>query len=1149
MANLLALTATAVDTNMKCSWTLAGSDFTSVTSIVLTYTDLSNNEWINVPVAVIGVGYYEEVVRDLTPGQVYKVYVTVFGKNGVANLLKLSEVKYVTAAAPAPLPTVSILSGPTYLQILFKNDDETPYDFTNTGILGFVVSCNNVSDNHNTTGSNPSGGQSAKDFTVAGVKNYIDFTATDGNVYTYHYVIMKDLAVTSDYEVAITYYDETGFRPIQNLTTYEAPAQTLPLGEAAFAAYALNEPVGDFTAVTAPTIIVNWRNPVVIIDDELADLPQRPLKIVREKKVGTSFVYDVSFNLDQTVDLATNFLNNGYARISLGNFTYTDTDATLVAGEEYQYTITMKEIDGTTETASTTNNTVVALITPTVALSAEYLILDVNDGSIRLDAAFTDIVTNDGGFSVSEFGNTDFKLAYKLGADANWSYEHISIDYDTERVSTAADIARRVAGQESVQFKIMAIPKHTTDYASYTDAEDYQDITSSRVSSVISNNYNTILPGAVEDFEYTNATATATAEASFTLTWSATDSKTNNNSVAFYRVVATRTATFTAIFSEATLSRKPAHDFSDIIAAVDGKLSYTFDETTDAFFTKGQDYSFTIQRIYLDDNTISRENADDADVGITEEGYLLGPVAGESHIPLRMFENPPTPVPSAYYFNEATGELSFTLDHALYPATHGFSNGDTTFKIMVTGPEGYSVSFDAVAQTLTKTHTVNMSTAVVGSTYTLTVMARNYAGFLGHNNGPSGATAFYSDPTDDFEFVKEGPVETSTSLISYNSDGSTARGKDLLVTWDAVSNDAADALEAPMYYILSVTNETTTADTYPDLYLKSPIATNAEMFIGAAPANLASFADASPRSYEYTVNNLGDEYSFKIKARYLSQQTGFAPKYITGGDAETANALQAVGDLPNPAVTMDVEHNTVNGDRVHLMMDLAGATNESGIAAADLKFVYATDKEVMTYMGAHVMEATILASAFNSLVKTQKIPISVYTFYRTHSSSEHIAEEDVEFLSSGVINTDENQFNPVLYTYAPQIKKVTLRYWGGGSNVHVSIVVTVEANDAQAPDEAVIITHTTAGSYVLTHDRDAQNTFVAVTGNDGDYTYAVPDVQTNGLMLFSFVCNNSKGLGVVRFALAGGLAAGTYVRDVRSTADLDSPFVWTSAEI
>jgi hypothetical protein len=1145
MANLLALTAVALDTNMKCSWTLVGSAFSSVTSMVLTYTDLDTVEWINVPVAVTGTGAYEEIVGGLTPEREYKVYLTVFGKDGSnANLLKLSEVKYVKALAPPALPEITILSGVDYLQLLFKDAVGAPYNFYGKGILGFVVSCNDLSADASANNANV-GGPSAKDFLVSQVKEY-SFTALEGGAHMYNYVIMPDLASSSDYEVAITYYDEFGIRPIQNITTPEAPANTKSIESPTFTAYALNDPVNPFTTVTTPKIIVEWRNPLVKILDDLADLPQRPLKIVREKKVGTNsenqpiYEEDASFNLSQSVDLATNFTDNGYSRLSAGKFAYTDSD-NLVAGTQYRYVVTMKELNGTTETDSTTPP-VVALITPTVELPAETLILDVSDGSIQLDASFSEIVTNDGGFAQSDFANTDFKLAYKLGTDTTWSYKAITIAND--RVTTA-DIARRVAGQESVVFKIMATPKHTTDYASYTDDTDSQDITSSRESAELGDNYNTVLPGEVADFEYTNATATATAEASFTLTWSATDSKTNDNSDPFYRVVATNDPNhFTAIFSEAVVSRKPAHDFADVITAVDGTLSYTFDATTNAFFTKGQDYSFTIQRIYLDNNTISRENTDVAGVGLGEEGYLLGTVAGESHRPLRMFENPPTPVPSAHAFNEETGVLSFTLNHAVDPATHGFINADTRFKITVKDSDG-DVFFTEgdVDQTATKVHTVAMSSAVVGGRYTLTVMAQNYAGFLGHDNGPSSGTSFYSAATEELEFVKEGPVGTSTSVISNNSIGGETRGADLLVDWSAVTDAAAAELGAPIYYIMSVQDETATPKPAPVVvYLKSPVAEDADMFIGAAPANLYAFSDANSNtpSYEHTVPTLGHEYSFTIKAQYLSKQ--FADKYITGGNKKTTNDLLAVGDLPNPAVTMDVEHNTEIGDRVHIMMDLADAINESGLVAADLKFVYVTDKAVMTYLGANVMEATILASAFNSLVKKEKIPISVYTFYRTHSSSEHIEEEDVEFLSSGVINTDQAQFNPVRYTFAPQVKQVTLEYVDSSAN----IVVTVEANDNVAPIEAVIMTHATDGNvYTLTHDRDAQGQFVSAgTGNDGDYNYSLSVAVGEGsLMLFSFTCNNPKGLGVAKFGHPTGLAEGTYVRDVRASADMNSPFV------
>jgi hypothetical protein len=1162
MANLLALTAIAVGTNMKCSWDLTGSLFTSVTSIVLTYTDLSTNEWTNVAVGAIGIGNYEEVVSGLTAGQAYKVYITVFGKNNTANLLKLSEVKYVTAEAPPALPTVTILSGPTYLQLLFKNADGSAYDFTQTDLLGFVVSCNNVSDNHNTSGSNPSGGQSAKDFTIADVKQYVNFSArtlasTAQNEYTYSYVVMKDLAFTSEYEVAITYYDETGFRPLQNLTTSEiagvstfTPAQTNSVDSPPFTAYALNnKPEGNFAGVTTPTIIVNWRNPVAVIDDALADIPQVQLQIVRQKKVGVTLWED-----DGTIDLSTHDVTPvvGYEPLEGGQYKYTDTTG-LVAAGQYRYTVTMQEFDGTTTTPATTNE-VVALITPTVALPAAALTLNVNTGSIQLDAPFSDIVTNNGGFSESDFDNTDFKLGYKLGEPSPnvWSYKDITIA--DGRVSTAA-IARGEE-QKELTFKIEAIPKHSTTYPGF-EGEDTQDITSSRESSELSDNYNTILPGAVTNFTYTNAVSATTASASFKLEWSNTDNSVNTNSAAFYRVVAKNDSsnlTFNTLFSTATLSRQPFIALNYTIAAVDGKLSYTFDTNTPGgFFVKGQSYSFTIQRTYIDDNTISRTGTGFSGDGVGTR-YLLGPVAGGDHDALRMFENPPTPVPTAHVFDHVASSLSFTLDHATYPSTHGFLNEDTTFNITVKDSDG-TVFFtgDGIAQTGTKVHTVDMTSATVGSRYTLTVKAHNDTTYLGHTDDTN---SFYSTSTADFHFVKEGPVGTSASLISYNSLEGTTRGTDLKVEWSEVTDAATYTLGAAMYYILEVTNATTVSDVYPLKYLKQASAGLADLFIdGALPApdaDVGSFTiedttpDAGVYSYVYPVNNLGDSYTFAIKAQYLSKQTGFAHKYVTGSNKVTDYSLQAVGFLPNPVVEMDVERNAAIGDRVRLTMDLAGVTNTSGIAAADLKFKYITDKSVMTRLDPGVAETTIPASDFDSLTKNAAIPISVYTYYTTHQSSASLEENDVEFESIGVVNTDTAQFNPVLYTFAPQVKKVVLSYVGTGADRVASLVVTVEANDNVAPIEAVIMTHGTVGNtYTLTHDRDAQDNFVPVANVAGDYTYSQSSaaVGAGSLMLFSFICNNSKGLGVAKFGSGAGLAAGTYVRDVTAGQTEDSPFV------
>lgn len=1158
MVNLLALTAVAVGTNMKCSWDLTGSLFTSVTSIVLTYTDLSNNEWTNLSVGPIGVGYYEEVISGLTAGQTYKVYITVFGKNNTANLLKLSEVKYATATAPPALPTVTILSGPTYLQLLFKNANGSAYDFSQTDLLGFVVSCNNVSDNHNTTGSNPSGGQSAKDFTIADVKQYIDFSARTlasaaQDEYTYTYVVMKDLAFTSEYEVAITYYDETGFRPLQNITTLEAPAQTNSVSSPPFTAYAVNnKPAGNFAGVTTPTILVNWRNPVAIIDDTLADIPQVQLQIIRQKKVGVNTWAD-----DGIIDLSTHDVTPvvGYEPLEGGQYKYTDTTG-LVAAGQYRYTVTMQEFDGTTTTPATTNE-VVALITPTVALPAAALTLNVINGSIQLDASFSEIVTNNGGFSASDFGNTDFKLGYKLGVPSPdvWSYKDITIA--NGRVSTAA-IARGVAQQDTL-FKIAAIPKHSTTYPGF-NGQATQDITSSRESSELSDNYNTILPGAVTNFTYTNAVSATTASASFKLQWSNTDNSVNANSVAFYRVIATKDSdetTFTAVFNETstTVSRKPTHNLSDAIT-VDGtgNLIYTFDaNTAGGFFVKSEDYSFTIQRVYIDNNTISRTGTGFIGDGVGTR-YLLGPVAGDTHQALRMFENPSTPTPSAHIFDHVASELSFTLDHATYPATHGFLNEDTMFNITL--KDSNNVIFftgDAIDQTSNKTHMVDMSSATVGSTYTLTVKALNSTNYLGHTEDTK---SFYSASTANFPFVKEGPVGTSASLISYNSLESTTRGTDLYVEWSEVTDAAAYVLGASMYYILEVTNVTTASDVYPLKYLIPQGTGPADLFInGALPAgvlstHLAYFdveSEAGVFSYVYPVNNLGDSYTFAIKAQYLSRQTGFADKYITGSNKETDNSLQAVGALPNPVVNMDVERNAAIGDRVRIAMDFTGVTNNSGIAPADLKFVYITNQVgSKTYLNAGVTETTIPASKFNSLEKGTAIPISVYTYYTTHKSSASLEENDVEFASSGVINSDTEQFNPVLYTFAPQVKKVVLGYVGTGANRVASLVVTVESNDNVAPIEAVIMTHGTVGNaYTLTHDRDAQNNFVPVTNVAGDYTYSQSSavVGAGSLMLFSFICNNSKGMGVARFGNGAGLAAGTYVRDVTAGQTQDSPFV------
>jgi hypothetical protein len=1136
---VLTLTATARHTDIECSWDLTGTQFATVTSMVLTYTDLGTNQWYNQSVICDGPVAYTEMITGLESNTDFKVYLTVYGKKANNDtLIVISSVEFVTTTTPPTPPEITLLAGKTFLQVLFwaSSANKTPYDFANSDIDGFVVACNDLSANSTANESQENTTPSARQFSISDVKTYT-FTDISGNQYTYKYVLMPDLQENHLHEVAVTYYTDYGLGSISNTLQLSTSSETQT-----FAAYALNDvDVNHFVGVN-PSLTITWRDPVAVSTDVYADLPSKPKTIERQyQDASENWIFDVSYNLDQSIDVTQSFLVGQYQGDGSGNFAYNADTTGLVAGTLYRYIITMRYTADTVDVTSTTNS-VVALKKPTLDMSANALILDVTTGNFSMDASFSTVVTDAGGFAESEFNNNGdayFILRYSLDGGAMWSSKAITVSNG----SLSCDpIVRGADNQMEIQFEIKARPMHSTNYiSSYFDTGSQADDFGDATSGTLNGNYNTTLPGAVANFAYTNVDNSSNAVGTITLTWSEYDSSANNSysdpSYVFFRILATKADSTTLIaFLAADFTNIntyiTGHDYSDTYNVSDGICSYTFDTNTHAFFVLGGDYSFTIERAYINLNTIASSPAGQA--GGSNSEMLFGPIAGTGYSSLRLFENPPAPLVTAYEYQINNNALVFNIAYGA--GTYGFTHGETYFRVTLTdasGAEVYDASNNIQASIAYYLSMANIG--AVGDSFTLRVRAYVFTDYLSNGTDDN----FYSSEVTK-TFVKEGPVPPSDSVVSYkDTNQQNQDGTDMLIEWSEVTNAAATALNVPIYYRLEVLDETTETTTTifllpPDLLDASGNidASNVELMFGSAglPANYARYDNTNDPvfSYIYTNCTLGRDYSYTITARYYAPDFN---KYVLGESEQTARALRAFGAIPVPIAHIDVESHGVffNFDMSY------HPTNNSGVANSDIVFEYskvnslATNEVVSgTQYDLSANENQVAVSIFNPIQKGDVILVGFRTYYETYVASNAVSM--VKNYSTLVSNPES--VNPVKFTYSPQIKSIHISYVGG----ECLIAVTHEVN-GEIPSEFVGVTHSADVANTLTlatyYDEEAASDAVDVADKIDDYTYTltVPTVKVNGLVFANITLHNSNGLAVAQVSNNTGLVTGTYVLD------------------
>lgn len=1118
----LLLSATASLTEIECSWNLSGSLFQTVTRILLTYTDMGGQAWQTIAVSPDGPISYREVIYGLDTNTQYKVYLTVFGKKADGSThIEVSAVQYATTTQGERRPFVSMLSGQTYLQVLFWADasNSIPFEFSGSGVAGGIIS-------YTKTVGALVGAPVAYTFGVNNVVTY-NFSDGNGNPYTYKYVLVTGLTATSEYEVAISYYTDDDIGPISATATVATSAR-----EQSFAAYALNEVNSPNATVNAsPTITARWRNPVVLVNDTYADIPSRPLQVVREKQVGETWVTDVTYALDQTIDVTTTpvFSSGKYHGEGAGVFAYKEDTVGLVAGTLYRYAVSMRDVADTVTTVSRTN-AVRALGTPTIAFAASNLKLNVNTGTISLDASFSDIFTNTGGFQLSDYDNSDFKLEYMVGAGA-WQTKRINVV--NGRVASSVD---RGANQQAIKFKITARAQNATLYVA-TELASPSTAYSNAISESFESNYvlNTTLPGSVTGFTYTNTTSSDVANKSITLTWSHTDSANNPIGNMFYRVVATRASDSTSkvIFIAADFSAisnfLTGYDLSGSAIPYEGICSYTFSPSVDAFFATGESCSFTIQRGYTNSNAISSVPAGEAGVGCE---LLYGPTAGASANSLKIFANPPAPLLSNYEFIETSYGLFFRLAYSESVIAYGFSTTDTYFRVTITDANSnivYDVSNNVQAANRYAIDMANIGS--VGDQFTLTVREYVTTKYLS-NSDTNGV--FYSNTTTK-SFIKEGPHDSSDAVVSYKNTGeSVPDGTHMKITWVPVTDAAAAALGANIYYVLNVIDETVDA-TSTGFFLLPPsltavdktVSDPANMFIGGVLPVLSAYdryddSNAAALSYIFTGCVLGREYSYKITARYYAPDFN---KYVVSPSTFTARAMLAFNNPPSPLALIDVEANGTN-----LNFDMAyGSNNTSGIPNASLRFEYTEVNSSSVPIGdlyeLNVGENIVTIASLATIINEGDIiPVAFNTYFNAIPNSS--TDVTTKFSSDRISNL--SGVNPPRYTYSPQIKTINIAYVAG----QCKISIIHEINGA-APSSVLAVTNSANVSNVLTlstiYDPNSASA-VTPAGPIGDFTYVitVPNVKVGGLAYATVTLFNSSGMVVANVENNSGLAAGNY---------------------
>jgi hypothetical protein len=462
--------------------------------------------------------------------------------------------------------------------------------------------------------------------------------------------------------------------------------------------------------------------------------------------------------------------------------------------------------------------------------------------------------------------------------------------------------------------------------------------------------------------------------------------------------------------------------------------------------------------------------------------------------------------------------------------TYGFTNGETYFRVTLTnasGAEVYDASNNIQASVAYQVNMTNIG--AVGDSFTLRVRAYVFTDYLSSGIQDT----FYSSEATK-TFVKEGLVPASNSVVSYkDTNEQNQDGTDMLIVWSKVTDTAATALNAPIYYKLDVLDETTQTTT--TIYLLPPVvldASNVELMFGSAglPTNYAIYDNTNDPlfSYIYTNCTLGRDYSYTITARYYAPDFD---KYVLGESEQTARALRAFGEIPVPIAHIDVES---TGTKFNFYMSY-NPTNNSGVANSNIVFEYskvnplATNEIVSgTQYDLSANENQVAVSVFNPIQKGDVILVGFRTYYETYVASNAVSM--VKNYSTLVSNPES--VNPVKFTYSPQIKSIHITYVGG----ECLIAVTHEVN-GETPSEFVGVTHSANVANTLTlatyYDEEAASDAVDVADKIDDYTYTltVPTVKVNGLVFANITLHNSKGLAVAQVSNSTGLVTGTYVLD------------------
>ena len=910
-APVLNLTVAPQQTSLDCAWTVSGSSFSSISSAVLTYTDVSGNYWRTKNVSYEGRSVSRESIVDLASDTQYAVFLTLRGVlDGESTTTTLVSSTVIARTGKIPdKPLISLLSGANYIQVLFTATENThasghsvdigddPYDFALNEVKNVVVSYNKI----RTTNGTHVSATGAQDFnvTTGDIKTHT-FTDVSGNTMTYNYILLTDLETEEgfQYEVAAVYYNDYGPGELSEtkkigLNATGGRDDTASDQNKAFISYALNDagaavdtlyPLG----ATPIKINVNWLNPYLVTGDTLADLEMMPKEIQRFKQDGGQGISD-----GNVVPLV---LDVNYTKVG-SIYTYVDTSS-LSAGETYSYKITVQTLDGTATKESVTN-LVVALTTTTVALVPANLVLDSLDGSIKLDAAFTDIVTDTGGFSVTEFDNAHFKLVYKFVGELEGEKE---ILIDDDRVS--CDPITRTDGQKQLEYaRIESKPVHDTVYIDSWSDPKTQSLYYINDTSELSllGNYNTTFPHDVTDFSYTNATvAGTTADEDFTLTWDDNDT-TNDDSVQYYRVIAEKSdaSSLTIVLSKTDVQENVTADKYVTIT----RGSVTFNSGTDAFFETGNDYKFSIQRGYVHLNTITTKSYPDlvVDAGVPSNELLYGAI-NSKEVDLIMFSNPPQPVISVFEFDENTGVLNFKLEYDAATdavSNYGFLKANTNFRVQVEVDGSIDNRLTTYNVQPGNSVTVDMSTVAVGASCKLIV--QEYVNTT-YNSESNDIGSFYStvSTASTKDFVREGLLAAPTSVTSYNSNGAgVALDGSMNITWTAVAAEAdaaAAALDVNVFYRMVVTDASNNNST-STLYLV------ADLGVETLPAggSEAIYTPGTSNSYTITGLTVGHYYSYEITSMYYD--ANFL-KHVYSDPTSTTESIISFLNPPAPVISL-----------------------------------------------------------------------------------------------------------------------------------------------------------------------------------------------------------------------------------------------------